>query len=62
VGLEHSLKAYQAILHFNTRWETIEISQSRKEQTAFLVVCPWVRQIEVRVSAGKMVMNVTVEW
>jgi hypothetical protein len=46
VGLQHSLKAYQAILCLYTRWETIEISQSRKEQTEFQVVCPRVRQIE----------------
>jgi hypothetical protein len=60
VGVEYSPKAYQAILCFNTRWETIEISQSRKKQTAFQVVRPRARQIEVRVSAGgKMAMNVT---
>jgi hypothetical protein len=57
-----SLKAYQAILCFYTRWETIEISQSRKEQTAFYVVRPRIRQIEGRVSEGKMAMNVSVEW
>jgi hypothetical protein len=62
MGLAHSLKAYQAILYFYTRWETIEISQSRKEPTVFQVVCPRVRQLEVRGSASKMAMNVTVEW
>jgi hypothetical protein len=54
-----SLKAYQPILCFYTRWETIEISQFRKEQTAFQVVRPRVRQIEARVSEGKIAMNVT---
>jgi hypothetical protein len=63
VGLEHSLKAYQAILYFCARCETIEVSQSApKEQTAFQVVCPRARQIKVRVSAGKMAMNVNVAW